>query len=363
MKICFTSPAQNAYSETFIHNLMTTIPGDLHHCYGGRIPNESKDGSLRNYKQASVFELAKFKLGWTKRPLNQQFFLDYLKKERFDLLFVNYGTAGAELAPLAKASNTPMLVHFHGYDASVLTVLERYRQKYQEMFSIAKVIIAVSQEMVNDLIKLGVPREKLHLLTYLPNERFLKIKPDYTSSQILAVGRFVEKKAPYLTLLAFMKAKEECPLLTLVFIGQGDLLAVCKDLCDSMKIQDVSFIGVLNPEEVAKEMERSFCFVQHSKRALSGDKEGTPVAILEALAAGLPVISTRHAGIPDVVKDGENGFLVDEGDVEGMSKYIVNVWRDRHLAAKMGRISKGQFAKKLASDNYKNSWKKLIDSI
>jgi colanic acid/amylovoran biosynthesis glycosyltransferase len=363
MKICFTSTAENAYSETFIANLTHFLPGEVHHCYGGRIPNVSKDGTLKNYKQASIFELAKWKLGWIKRPLNQHYFLQYLKKERFDLLFVNYGTAGAELAPLAEASNTPLLVHFHGYDASVLAVIERYRKPYKEMFRIARAIIGVSHEMAGDLIALGVPTEKLRIISCFPNERFLVVKPNYTGNQILAIGRFVEKKAPYLTLIAFMKAKEVCPSLRLVFIGEGDLLPICKDLCRSMKIQDVTFLGILSPEEIVKEMERSFCFVQHSKRALDGDKEGTPVAISEALAAGLPVISTRHAGIPDIVRDGENGFLVEEGDIEGMSDRLIRVWQDKGLAERMGKDAKEHFAQLFKSDMYRTSWEKVFNSI
>ncbi|MEB2782428.1 glycosyltransferase [Algoriphagus sp. C2-6-M1] len=363
MRICITSTEQSAYSETFITNLIEVLPGQIHHCYGGFIPNESNDKLLNNYKKAPLFDSALVKLGLIKRSLKQHYFLKYLKKERFDLLLVNYGTAGAELAPLAKASNTPIIVHFHGYDASVKTVLKRYKQDYRVMFEIAKAIVVVSKEMENDLINLGAPKEKIYVLACAPNKRFFNIQPNYASNQILAIGRFVEKKAPYLTLLAFKKAKETCPLLSLVFIGDGHLLPVCKDLQKSLGIDDVSFSGVLTPDEIAVHMSNSFCFVQHSKQASSGDKEGTPVAILEALAAGLPIISTRHAGIPDVVLEGQNGFLVDEGDIEGMSNNLVKIYQDRKLAETLGKSSKEKFAKQINTDFYRKSWVELIEIL
>ena len=78
-------------------------------------------------------------------------------------------------------------------------------------------------------------------------------------------------------------------------------------------------------------------FVQHSMTAPGGDSEGTPVAILEASAAGLPVVSTRHAGIPDVVVEGTTGFLVDEGDTDGMARHLVALADDPGLADELGR--------------------------
>ena len=73
-------------------------------------------------------------------------------------------------------------------------------------------------------------------------------------------------------------------------------------------------------------------------RLFRGD--GTPVAVLEASATGLPVVATRHAGIPDVVLDGETGLLVDEGDVEGMAAQMIRLADDPELAARLGRAGR-----------------------
>jgi glycosyltransferase involved in cell wall biosynthesis len=94
-------------------------------------------------------------------------------------------------------------------------------------------------------------------------------------------------------------------------------------------------------------MQQSRVFVQHSLVPKSGDSEGTPVGIIEAGASGLPVVSTRHAGITDVVIHGKTGFLVDEGDIDGMAKYMYRILSDTELAIKMGKR-----ARQHISDNF-----------
>jgi glycosyltransferase involved in cell wall biosynthesis len=83
-------------------------------------------------------------------------------------------------------------------------------------------------------------------------------------------------------------------------------------------------------------MKDSIAFVQHSRTAENGDMEGTPVAVLEAQAAALPVISTIHAGIPDVVVQGKTGFLVNEGDVNAMSQHMIDLANNFEMARQMG---------------------------
>jgi glycosyltransferase involved in cell wall biosynthesis len=78
-------------------------------------------------------------------------------------------------------------------------------------------------------------------------------------------------------------------------------------------------------------------FVQHSVVAPDGDSEGTPVSVIEAGACGLPVVATRHGGIPDVVIDGETGLLVDEGDVAGMAERMQRLLKEPHTAGLLGK--------------------------
>lgn len=102
---------------------------------------------------------------------------------------------------------------------------------------------------------------------------------------------------------------------------------------------DVGFLGVRSLAEVAAAMQRARAFVQHSMTTGYGDSEGTPVGILEAGASGLPVVATRHAGIPNVIIDGETGLLVDEGNVAGMAKRMLRLAREPELAGRLGRAA------------------------
>ena len=81
-------------------------------------------------------------------------------------------------------------------------------------------------------------------------------------------------------------------------------------------------------------------FVQHSVRAEDGNMEGTPLTVLEASAAGVPVISTNHGGIPDVIINGKTGFLVEEFDVSGMANNMKKLLQDKDLPEKLGRAGK-----------------------
>lgn len=363
INICFTSPSKRAYSETFIQNLKEIIDGNIFYCYGGYFPTESEDGELKSHDAAPLILKGFSKIGWINKPIRETYLESYLKKKKIQLLITNYGQSGAELAQVSKRLNISLIVHFHGFDASVKEVLDKYSISYQKMFEIAKAIVVVSSEMERKLLELGAPKEKINLLRYAPSPLFSSTLPDYQSNQILAIGRFVKKKAPYLTLLALKKAQEQCPDLRIKFVGEGELLSICKDIAQSLKIQNVDFVGVLTPSSIVKEMEQSFCFVQHSKTASNGDKEGTPVAVLEAMASAIPVISTYHAGISDVVRDSENGFLVKEGDVEGMAESIVRLFENRELAKRYGENGRSFIKENLTQEKYKEKWNNLILNV
>lgn len=360
VKICFTSPSFNGYSETFIQNLKNGLDGEIFHCYGGFFPHLTLDRNIQNFKTPPLRDLIFKKLGIINQPLQELYLSRYLKENQIDLIFANYGPSGAVLAPLARRLGISLVVHFHGFDASKYSVLLKYKEAYQEMFMIAKYIIVVSDEMKNDLISLGAHEEKIIKITCAPHTRFLNLTPNYNSNQLLAIGRFVEKKAPHLTLLAFKLAIQKCPDLTLKMVGDGEILSVCKDICRSLNLKGVEFLGVKSPEEVSSIMQDSFCFVQHSKQAENGDKEGTPVAVLEAMAAGLPVISTRHAGIPDVVKDGKSGFLVEAGDVKQMAEKIIELSNNRIMAMDFGAQGRAEIISNFQQKDYHKMLNQVI---
>jgi glycosyltransferase involved in cell wall biosynthesis len=211
--------------------------------------------------------------------------------------------------------------------------------------------------MKEDLLKLGCPVEKIVLSYCGPDNSFFKANPHFKASQFVSVGRFVDKKAPYLTLAAFKNVLVKFPEARLVMIGDGILLSTCKNLAKLWKIdKNVDFAGIKNPSEIFKIFEESVAFVQHSITAENGDSEGTPVAVLDAQAAGIPVISTRHAGIADVILDNITGLLVQEYDVDGMTSNMRRLLEEKGLAKKIGDAGR-----KRVSDNF--SIDKTLDEL
>jgi glycosyltransferase involved in cell wall biosynthesis len=121
-------------------------------------------------------------------------------------------------------------------------------------------------------------------------------------------------------------------------VGDGELKSLCEQTIQALHLsKNVSLLGSQTPAQVAILMQNAYCFVQHSITAANNDMEGTPVSIVEAGMAGLPVISTLHAGIPDIVVDGETGFLVRENDVKGMADRMKRLAADKSLAQEMGK--------------------------
>ncbi len=350
-----------AYSETFIQQ-HRDIPGaKVFFYFDGDVPKrlEGKGSLLSTMPWKILIQWAQAKL----RGLNrvEYVFLRSLVRNRIDCVLAEYGVTGAASLRVCKRKKVPLVVHFHGFDASRYDVLEKYDEPYRQMFDYAAAIIAVSKEMQRDLANMGCPRGKIIYNPYGPRSEFLALQPEMRSKSLLAVGRFVEKKAPHLTLFAFKKVLESHPDAHLVMVGQGPLLQLSKDLCKELGIErHVSFPGVKTPEEIRELMRDARVFIQHSVKSSDGDKEGTPVSILEAQAAGLPVVSTLHAGIPDVVVDGETGFLVNEKDTEGLAQAIVRLLDDQALAVKLGGQAKRRIEENFTLDAH---LKTLADTI
>lgn len=335
--LAIISPRADAYSETFIR-AHKSLPFNIRFYYGGEVPK-----NLEGYgKLLQHTTMAKIQRKFAKSfKADELAFRRSLLKEKVDVVLVEFGTTAVAVLNVIQSLNLPMVVHFHGYDASVKPILANLGPLYREVFAYAKGVIAVSLKMRQSLVDLGCPESKLFLNHYGPQPVFFGIQPEYLQPQFVSVGRFVDKKAPYLTLAAFKEVVNRFPDARLVIAGNGPLLNTCMNLTRVWGIEkNVSFTDAITPAEIHQLFATSLGYVQHSIVAADGDSEGTPLAVLEAQAAGLPVISTFHAGIPDVVLHGETGFLVEELDVTAMAQAMIQLVSNRDLAKKMGLAGK-----------------------
>lgn len=340
MKVAILSTYKKEEAETFIQNHINNLPFEKIVIYGGNYPHLTENYHP-TFLQRLYLRISNKINGFLKKEITsiETFSLKHiLRKEKVAVVFAEYLTTAAKTYEVCEQLGIPMTAIALGHDISVHETIDNYSSKYRSLFQYAKYIFVVSEHMSENLLKLDCPKHKIVFTPAGPEKSFFKIKPSFKKPQVLAVGRFVDKKAPHLSILAFLQVLNSIPNATLVMAGDGPLLNVCKDLVHYYKIsKSVKFVGKITPIQHRKLLQESCLFVQHSKTAENGDSEGTPVAILEASAAGLPVVSTKHAGIPSVVTNGKTGYLVAENDIDAMAEKMIDIISNQEKAKLLGQ--------------------------
>jgi colanic acid/amylovoran biosynthesis glycosyltransferase len=341
MRICITRSSRNAYSETFIRDQIECFSklADVYSIYSGRLPEKKEDGTLLN----SIFFWVLHKI--VKGVVGRNNFFGnygvkkYLKKNKIDVVIANYGMPASHMVPICKALNIPLLVIFHGHDATDVKLLNEYHKNYKKLFDYASYIISVSEDMKKGLITLGAISDKIKVIPCgVDTSKFKPGPNDIVKRTFITVGRFTEKKGPLFTINAFHKALQKFPEAKLVMVGgKSALFEKCKNKVNELNINNsVIFAGVLSSEEIVNLLRTSLAFVQHSITASNGDMEGTPVGILEASATGTPIISTFHGGIKQAVIHGFTGYLVAEKKDNEMANFMIKLMKNMDLAKEIG---------------------------
>lgn len=340
--IALITPNINQYSETFIHKQIELLPYDLHVFYGGHLPNKIK------YKNEELTLFGEDEN--LEKEIKKEF-----KARGITAVLAQYGPSGVALQGVCQQLNVPLHVHFHGYDACRKDVLDYYSSKYKSLFKQAATMIVVSEEMKEALLKLGCKKGKISLVNYGVdfNTFTSAIKADSEKIKFIMCGRLVNKKGHHYLLQAFHTLQNQITNVELILIGDGPLKEELQCYIEEHGIKDlVHFAGVCTPEEVLAYLQGAHVYVQHSVEAPNGDKEGKPLAILEAMSVGLPIISTLHAGIPDVVEDNISGFLVKERDVVDMADKMLILAKDLKLRKSFGEAGRQKILKSHGIDQY-----------
>lgn len=363
VKLAICSPSQNAYSETFIqsHRCIPNISYLFYH--DSSVPRQLEGKGLLVKPDLVSRIIFKLRHKIQKRSLTEREYAIYrsLKKHRIQCVLAEYGTSGVGLMKVCNTLGIPLVVHFHGFDASIHDVLDRYKSSYKSLFDIAVKVVVVSEVMKKRLLELGLPEDKAVKNIYGPDSSFFNIQSRFDGPRFVAIGRFVDKKAPYYLLLSFHKVLQTFPNADLVIAGDGPLKNTCINLAIALGVRDsVSFPGILKREEFQQLLCNTLAFLQHSITAINGDMEGAPNSILEASAAGIPVIATKHAGIPEVVEHGITGLLVDEHDWEGMANHMCTLLVNTGLAKNMGKAGRQRIGGYFTQERY---LKQLSDII
>jgi colanic acid/amylovoran biosynthesis glycosyltransferase len=245
---------------------------------------------------------------------------------RYDVLHTHFGPVGNSFRFARELWRAPLLVSFHGYD---FTTVPRQQGPavYKKLFFNADLVTVNSDYMGKKLQPLGCSPDKIRKLSYGIDLQKYPFRPRTLAGdepvRIVTIGRLVEKKGIEYVIRALAQVVRRHPHLRYDVIGDGPLRGQLQQLAREQSVGGiVQFHGALNGDAIRALLDQAHLFVLASVTAQDGDQEGTPVSLLEAQAAGLPVISTQHSGIPEIVLDGESGWLVPERDADALAERL-----------------------------------------
>jgi len=256
----------------------------------------------------------------------------------------------------------PIATVFHGKDMSAY-LQKRSRNAYGHLFRRGDLFLPISEFWREKLIRLGAPADKIMVHRMgVDTTRFIEtprtLKPG-EPVRFIGVGRMVEKKGFDDALAAFaqMRGAPDAPPATLTLIGDGPLRRSLHAQAAQLGLGDaVRFTGLLPHAKVEEMLREAHVFVLPSRTSRSGDMEGIPVALMEAMAQGLPVLATRHSGTPELVEHDVCGLLCEEGDRQALATNMLTFAKRPEQWAAMGAAG----AAKVRRDFDLKAWNDLL---
>jgi colanic acid/amylovoran biosynthesis glycosyltransferase len=315
-------------SETFIYEQIKHL--DKYRPYV--LCKQRTDDALKRFPYRHVYRL---------REMGGQ--LKRLDKMGIRLIYARFGMGGVKMLPYKKMNRLPLLTSFHGSDVSRQCKKNAYyRRMLPKLFLQGEKFTVVCRYMRKKLVNLGCPKRKIVVLkSGLDLEKFPyqpKTAIDEKKLRILSVGRLTEKKGMDDLIIAFSEVVKKYPDATLVIVGDGEERGSLEKLIGKLGLEKkVDLLGRVEHAQVQEEMEKCDIFSIASRTAADGNEEGIPNVIMEAMATGRVVVSTEHAGIPELIEHKQTGYLVPEKDPEKLGEML------------------------LYALNHQDDWRKIVD--
>jgi len=270
------------------------------------------------------------------------------KLAEIDVLHCHFGPNGRRAAILKEYGvfKVPILTTFHAYEVTAL--LKRTGAGfYDTLFRFGALFLPISEFWVPKLLELGCDRSRIRIQRMgvdCDAIRFQERRPEPGAPiHLITTGRLIEKKAHAYTLqaLALLRQRRPEQAFILDIVGEGPNEAMLKAETARLGLNEiVRFHGGLPHRRTLELLQQAEIFVLPSVTAGDGDMEGIPVAIMEAMAMGLVVVSTFHSGIPELVEDGVSGRLVPERDVEALADAIASIVADPQSWSRYGNAGR-----------------------
>lgn len=268
------------------------------------------------------------------------------------LLHAQFGLAGLRALPYQSALGLPLVVTFRGHDAALVAGRPAWlphpwlAARRAALFGRAALVLAVSADLARRLEAMGVPAARLRVWragVRIPPPVPRPPRPAVRPFSILMAGRFVAKKGFEDGLEAIARARAAGVRVSAALVGGGPRASAYRRLARRLGLDAVlEWPGVLRHEELLDRLDTVDAVLVPSVTAADGDREGVPNVLKEAAARGIPVVATRHGGIPEAVEDGRSALLVPEHDPAALSAAIVRLAADPSLARALGEAARAR---------------------
>lgn len=330
-------------TENWIHTQVRCLPPSISaHVVCGRrlddgsftLPQLHSYADLPRLERLRVLVAAVFTLG-SSLGRRRALIADVAKRSGARVVHSQFGHTAYDSATAVRRLGLAHVVTFYGGDMSAAPASDaRWRDRYAVLFRLADRVLCEGPHMAGQIRKLGCPADKLRVHHLGVDLEALPFRPRAwqpgEALRVLIAASFREKKGIPYAIQALAKIAAEVPLQVTVI---GDARADHKSLAEKKRILDtiaqsglserVRLLGYQPHSILLEEAYRHHVFLSPSVTASDGDSEGgAPVSLIEMMATGMPVVSSRHADIPEVIEDGVGGFLADERDVDMLAAHL-----------------------------------------
>ena len=272
---------------------------------------------------------------------------EILQKYNVRLLHAHFGYTGSQVLPVKHKARVPLITTFYGEDVSKKSILLDWRRSYEKLFAEGELFLVEGPYMQKRLIEIGCPEDKIkiqHIAIDLRKYPFRMRLPKNKRElvRILFCGSFREKKGLLYALDAVRQVYTQNPRIEFIIIGDGELRPRVEEFLDRYQMRSYTHLLGFRPHSrMIEEMNAADLFIHPSITAKNGDSEGgAPTVILEAQACGLPVISTYHADIPNVVIPNESALLATERDSKKLMDNILLLLTAQDRWSTMGELGR-----------------------
>ena len=266
----------------------------------------------------------------------------------YDIIHCHFGPRGRMAAFLREigALRGKLVTVFHGVDASAYV---RHNPRiYRHLFATGDLFLPVSDYFRGRLIEHGCDPARIYVHRMGVDLRRFSFRPPPIRKideplRVLTAARLVEKKGIEFGLRALAELKAQNAPFQYTIVGEGFERPELESLAKGLGLGDaVSFLGWRDHGDIAELMRESHVLLYPSVTDSNGDQEGVPVSLMEAMATGLPVVTTRHSGIPELIEDGVTGLLAGERDSHGLADALERLLNEPELGVRLSDTARAR---------------------